>query len=65
MSEVNTARLRAIVETYQRLEAQNGRLHLRLESLEHYLNQQSILVDTLMTVIMGTYESTSSNDTLQ
>ncbi len=31
-------------------------LELKVESMEHWLNQQSILVDTLISVIMGTYE---------
>ncbi len=34
----------------------------RQASVEHYLNQQSILVDTLMTVIMGTYEEDKLKD---
>jgi len=35
----------------------------RLESLEHYLNQQSILVDTLMKLITETSEELKQNDT--
>ncbi len=38
-------------------------LELKVESMEHYLNQQSILVDTLTSVIMGTYEDNNSKDT--
>jgi len=34
----------------------------RVVSLEHYSNQQSILVDTLMTIIMGTYGSSKRSD---
>jgi len=38
-------------------------LEERLESLEHYLNQQSILVDTLTSIITETSEELKQNDT--
>ena len=41
---------------------QVARVSAEVEDLRHYLNQQSILVDTLMAVIMGTYESDKQGD---